>query len=59
MEEAAERALESGLSSAAGIRHLLESAERREEAIRPLESERWSVLPAADVSVYSVLEAGQ
>jgi len=47
VEEAAERALESGLGSAAGIRHLLESAERREETILPLESERWTVLPAA------------
>lgn len=59
VEEAAERGLESGLSNAAGILHLLESAERREETIRPLESERWTVLPAADVSAYSVLGADQ
>ncbi len=59
VEAAALRALENGLGSAAVIRHLLVSAERQEETTRPLESERWTVLPAADVSVYSVLEAGQ
>ena len=59
VEDAVERALENGLGNAAGIRHLLESAEREEETILPLESERWTVLPAADVSAYSVLEAGQ
>ncbi len=59
VEDAVEQALENGLGSAAGIRHLLESAEREEETILPLESERWTVLPAADVSAYSVLEAGQ
>ena len=59
VEDAVERVLENGLGNAAGIRHLLESAEREEETILPLESERWTVLPAADVSAYSVLEAGQ
>ncbi len=59
VEDAVERALESGLGSAAGIRCLLETAGTREEFVRPLESERWTVLPPADVSAYSVLEAGQ
>jgi len=59
VEDAVERALKSGLGSAAGIRNILESAERHEETILPLESERWAVLPAADVSAYSVLEANQ
>ena len=59
VEEAAERGLESGLSNVAGILHILESAERREETIIPLESERWTVLPAAYVSAYSVPGANQ
>jgi hypothetical protein len=59
VEAAASQALKNGLSDAAGIRHLLESAERQEETPTSLESERWTVLPAADVSVYSVLEAGR
>ena len=57
--EAAEQALKIGLSNVAGILHILESAERREETILPLESERWTVLPAADVSACSVPRANQ
>ncbi|MFA5621679.1 MAG: hypothetical protein WC948_03140, partial [Thermovirgaceae bacterium] len=59
LEEAVARALETGLGNAAGIRHILESAERREETVPPLEDGRWKVLPAADISAYDALGSGQ
>lgn len=59
LEEAVARALETGLGNAAGIRHILESAERREETVPPLEDGRWKVFPAADISAYAALGSGQ
>ena len=59
LEEAVALALETGLGSSAGIRHILESAESRGEPIPPLKGTRWQVLPVADVSVYAELGAGE
>ena len=54
--DAIQESLAKGLSSAAGVRHVLESGRIPAERVLPLEAGQWKKFPPADVSAYSVLE---
>jgi transposase len=56
LEEGVALALERGLGSIDGIRHILEEGEKQRERVPPLEDARWKVLPEADVLAYAQLE---
>lgn len=54
--QAIRQAVTGGLSSAAGVRHLLEFGHEPAQQFLPLETARWKPLPPADISAYAALE---